>query len=84
MADDPSVKPILIDEHVEEPSETQPLLPQHESGHPEPPVKRSLWEIAFYAVLAVIVAVLLAFFIKGFIEADEFKVRHVSLSRVYA
>ncbi|KAJ6558255.1 mitochondrial carrier [Mycena capillaripes] len=73
MADTPPAKPTLPEEHVEEPSETQPLLPRHESGLQEPPVTgRSPWEIGFYVVLGVIVAVLLGFFIKGFIDADEF------------
>ncbi|KAJ6465093.1 mitochondrial carrier domain-containing protein [Mycena vitilis] len=75
MAETPPVKQTLAEEHVEEVDETQPLLPHHESGLPEPPAKRqrSPWEVALYIVLAVIGAVVVALFVKGFIDADEFE-----------
>ncbi|KAJ7119683.1 mitochondrial carrier [Mycena epipterygia] len=71
MADAPAVKVMLPDEQVQEASETQPLLSHHESGLEDPPRKRSLWEIGLYIILSVIGAVLLGFFIKGFIDADD-------------
>lgn len=71
MADAPAVKVTLPDEQVQEASETQPLLSHHESGLEDPPRKRSLWEIGLYFTLSVIGAVLLGFFIKGFIDADD-------------
>lgn len=41
---------------------------------PEPPRKRSALEIGIYIVFGVICAVFLAFFIKGWIDADDVEV----------
>ncbi|KAJ7773642.1 mitochondrial carrier [Mycena maculata] len=71
MADAPVVKSATLDEQVPEATETQPLLPHHESGLPEPLRKRSALEIGMYIVFGVICAVFLAFFIKGWIDADD-------------
>lgn len=61
--------------------EREPLLSresQAEAGEPEaaapPEKKRSWWTIGWYAVFTVLGAVLLALFIKGFIEADDVEV----------
>ncbi|KAJ7302066.1 mitochondrial carrier [Mycena albidolilacea] len=68
MADTPLVKPTLQDH---EPTETEPLLPRHDSG-PETPVKRrSLWAIGMYVALSVASAIALGFFIQGWIAAGD-------------
>ncbi|KAJ7896276.1 mitochondrial carrier domain-containing protein [Mycena olivaceomarginata] len=70
MADTPLVKPTLQDH---EPTETEPLLPRHDSG-PETPVKRrSLWAIGMYVALSVASAIALGFFIQGWIAAGDVK-----------
>ncbi|EIW52699.1 mitochondrial carrier [Trametes versicolor FP-101664 SS1] len=58
--------------------EREPLLSREshiEAGEPEasapPEKKRSWWTIGWYAVFTVVGVVLLALFIKGFIEADD-------------
>ncbi|KAJ7139976.1 mitochondrial carrier domain-containing protein [Mycena crocata] len=70
MAESPPVK-ATPEDHITEAGETQPLLSHHESGHPEPPQKRSPWQVGMYIAMAVGGAVLLALFIKGFIDADD-------------
>lgn len=77
MADTPLVKPTLQDH---EPTETEPLLPRHDSG-PETPVKRrSLWAIGMYVALSVASAIALGFFIQGWIAAGDVKVSQRILS----
>ncbi|KAJ7688996.1 mitochondrial carrier [Mycena rosella] len=74
MADAPAVKKATTPEEEEEalePTETQPLLPHQKSGLPETTTKRSPWQVGMYIVMGVIGAVLLGFFIKGFIDADD-------------
>ncbi|KAJ7860532.1 mitochondrial carrier domain-containing protein [Mycena leptocephala] len=71
MAETPPVKDTLPEEQAPEASEAQPLLPRHESDLPEAPVKRNPWEVGVYVALSVIGAVLLGFFIKGFIDAGD-------------
>ncbi|KAJ6552089.1 mitochondrial carrier domain-containing protein [Mycena vulgaris] len=68
MADTPAFKPTTPEDQADEPTETQPLLPRHE---PELPQKRSPWKVGMYILVAVIGAVFLAFFIKGFIDAGD-------------
>jgi hypothetical protein len=80
MAETPPVKDTLPEEQAPEASETQPLLPPHESDLPEAPVKRNPWEVGVYVALSVIGAVLLGFFIKGFIDAGDVDVRQRRLS----
>lgn len=66
--------------------EREPLLSresQIEAGEPEasapPEKKRSWWTIGWYAVFTVVGVVLLALFIKGFIEADDVEVSNFSI-----
>ncbi|KAJ7086384.1 mitochondrial carrier domain-containing protein [Mycena belliarum] len=67
----PVVKPTLLQE-TDGLDETQPLLPRHDSSRlSEPPTKRSLWHVAAYTLAALAGAVVLGFFIKGFIDADD-------------
>ncbi|KAF7328797.1 Mitochondrial carrier [Mycena venus] len=70
MADTPPLKP-TDPEQVHEATETEPLLPRHDSVPPEPPVRRSLWEVGMYVALSVAGAVLLALFVKGWIDAGD-------------
>ncbi|KDQ52545.1 hypothetical protein JAAARDRAFT_40148 [Jaapia argillacea MUCL 33604] len=64
---------------VDDDQERQPLLtPQEAAGipgleedEPAPPKPRSPWLIAGYIFLTLVSIVLLAFFIKGFIDADD-------------
>jgi hypothetical protein len=73
MADVVAAKATDIPEEqaYDEPTESQPLLTHHESGLPETPKKRSLWELGMYVLLGVVGTALLGFMIKGFIDADD-------------
>ncbi|KAJ7472005.1 mitochondrial carrier domain-containing protein [Mycena latifolia] len=71
MADAPAVKATTPEEETYEATETQPLLSHRESELPEPPKARSPWTLAMYILMGVLGAVLVAFFIKGFIDAGD-------------
>ena len=43
-----------------------------------PESKRSVWEVAFYVILVLVCAALLAMLVKGFIDADDVDVRGTS------
>ncbi|KAJ7021905.1 mitochondrial carrier [Mycena alexandri] len=65
------INPKVILPEDAEASETQPLLPRHDSGLPEPSQKRNPWEIGVSIVLGIIGAIFIGIFIKGFIDAGD-------------